>query len=273
MNTILFLSKYQDIAPINELLLLLSKVTASNTSNLLLQDNLSLTPSQIDIFDKYINDLSSGIPLPYILGEWGFYGLLFAITPDVLIPRPETEQIIDLCLANFILETENLKILDVGTGSGIIPITLATKYPNSKCIAVDISEKAVVLANQNAVRHKVNNRVNIIYSDLLPDDLQDCHFSIITANLPYIPYKSAVSLDVYSHEPALALVGGEIGDEIIKKFLNQLLELSISFDLLLIEIEYRQGLELLKFSKGLFPSKKVVLHRDLSGLDRIIEIQ
>ena len=159
MNTLKFLSQFQNNAPINALLLILSKVTGSSTTALLIKDELNLTSGESSEFMDYISKLGSGMPLAYLLGEWGFYDRLFYVNSNVLIPRPDTEQIIDLTLAQFPNKNEKLIILDMGTGSGIIPITLALKYSSANCFAIDLSDKALAVARKNSIRHAVSDRV------------------------------------------------------------------------------------------------------------------
>ena len=273
MNTLEFLSQFQKKTPINELLLILSKVTKLSSTALLIKDELELSKSELTAFKDYISKLESGVPLAYLLGECGFYDHLFYVNPNVLIPRSETEQIIDLILAKFPNFKEKLSILDIGTGSGIIPITLALKYPSATCCATDISEKALEVARVNSLRHAVSDRIELIQSDLVPEHFTSVKFSLITANLPYIPYQDGQVLEVIKNEPSIALIGGANGDELIKRFLGQVINYSIGFDFMLLEIEYRQGQDIFKFCKTLFPNRIITLNKDLAGLDRIITIQ
>lgn len=273
MGTLKFLSQFQKNTPINELLLILSKVTGKSTTALLIKDELVLTKSELKAFKDNISKLESGMPLAYVLGECGFYDHLFYVNPYVLIPRPETEQIIDLILAKWPDLTQKLSILDIGTGSGIIPITLALKYPSAICYATDISEKALEVAKLNSIRHAVEDRIELIQSDLVPNHFDSAQFSLITANLPYIPYQDCQGLEVIKNEPSIALIGGENGDELIKRFLGQVIDYSIGFDLMLLEIEYRQGNGIFDFCKTLFPDRMITLYKDLGGLDRIIAVQ
>lgn len=269
MNTLRFLSEYQSTAPMNELLLLLSKATGETSTKLLIQNDLVISKDQKYVFTDHLNRLKNGEPLPYILGEWGFYDLMFEVTPDVLIPRPETEMLIEQVLQHFPDEKAKISILDVGTGSGIIPITLAVKYPNALLQATDISTAALAIAKRNASKHNVADRIHFYQADLIPKELINARIEVITANLPYIPSETVKTLEIYGKEPTLALDGGTIGTELIEALLTTIALDHIDFTLLTLEFEYRQGAAVRSLCARYFPDKKTTIHQDLAGLDRI----
>lgn len=126
--------------------------------------------------------LENGMPLPYVLGEWTFFGRKFNLSPDVLIPRPETELLVEAALDWLNENPERRRGIDVGTGSGIIPITLACEISDLTMQAVDISSAAVAIAQENAARHGVSERVQVRENDLLVDIVGP--FDLICANLP-----------------------------------------------------------------------------------------
>lgn len=144
-------------------------------------------------------------PIQYILGEAKFYGFDFFVNPSVLIPRPETEELVDLIQSQF-RQADSPKILDIGTGSGCIPITLAHLLPNAELSAIEISEEAVLVAKDNIAENQVE--VSLYQGDILTDDLPaEFMFDVIVSNPPYITEKEKqlMSENVLAHEPHLAL--------------------------------------------------------------------
>lgn len=157
-----------------------------------------------DKFLKAIVGLKKHKPIQYILGDTEFYGLVFKVSPSVLIPRPETEELVDWIIKDS-KEKQNISILDIGTGSGCIAVTLAKKLPNAKLFALDVSAEALKLATINAETNEVE--VEFIEADILDWDFGDLKFDIIVSNPPYVREleKEAMSANVLNHEPHLAL--------------------------------------------------------------------
>ena len=157
-----------------------------------------------DKFLKAIVRLKKHKPIQYILGDTEFYGLVFKVSPSVLIPRPETEELVDWIIKDS-KEKQNISILDIGTGSGCIAVTLAKKLPNAKLFALDVSAEALKLATINAETNEVE--VEFIEADILDWDFGDLKFDIIVSNPPYVREleKEAMSANVLNHEPHLAL--------------------------------------------------------------------
>jgi release factor glutamine methyltransferase len=157
-----------------------------------------------DKFLKAIVGLKKHQPIQYILGDTEFYGLVFKVSPSVLIPRPETEELVDWIIKDS-KEKQNISILDIGTGSGCIAVTLAKKLPNAKLFALDVSAEALKLAIINAETNEVE--VEFIEADILDWDFGDLKFDIIVSNPPYVREleKEAMSANVLNHEPHLAL--------------------------------------------------------------------
>ncbi len=153
-------------------------------------------------FQAGINALVQGKPLPYIIGRWEFYGLDFFVTPDTLIPRPETELVVELALEFISLHESNQIAADIGTGSGCIAVALAKNSPEVSIIASDISMSAIKIARKNAVQHQVDKRIYFLQSDLL--SALSIKFDIICANLPYIPASTLPTLDIYRREPGIS---------------------------------------------------------------------
>ena len=187
--------------------------------DLALQPNFEINEVAIKKWEVILSQLKQQKPIQYIIGQTEFYGLPFFVTENTLIPRPETEELVDLILnnakSNTELNTSQLRILDIGTGSGCIPISLKKNIPNATVFAIDISEEALAVAKKNAIENKVN--VNFIKADILKvTDLQQLPFSsiqlptqfdIIVSNPPYVRNleKLEIKKNVLDYEPHLAL--------------------------------------------------------------------
>lgn len=215
--------------------------------------------------------LSAGVPLPYVIGEWEFFGLPFKVNPEVLIPRPETELLVETALKWLNAHPERRRAAEVGTGSGCIAISLAVTIPDLKITATDISRDAAATARKNASIHQVQSRVRILEINLL--DGLDGPFDLICANLPYIPRETLRSLTIFEREPTLALDGGENGLEIIAALLEQATDKLAKGGLALLEIESGQGEQATSLAAGLFPKAEIKVLPDLAGHPRLLVIQ
>jgi len=222
-------------------------------------------------------------PVAYILGEKEFYGLRFAVNKSVLIPRPETETIIMLARE---LCPERCRIVDVGTGSGAIAVTLAVALPRAQVLAIDVSQSALAVARRNARRHGVTRRVAFIRGDLLlplirkPTLLgENSGPLVITANLPYLsaPMWKKTQPEIRWYEPRLALVGGPDGTRLLRKLLVQLTKLRprqlSSGWTLLAEIDPHQYRPLRALALRLFPEAKIRAVKDLADKTRVVVIK
>lgn len=239
-----------------------------------------LSSNQVSALDLALERLLNGEPLPYVLGEWEFFGLTFTVSPAVLIPRPETEGLVETALqwmkARPHLLSSSLKnclIADVGTGSGCIAIALAFHLPNIHILATDISTAALEIACANALRQKVASRIHLLQTDLLSSFPKQPLFHLVCANLPYIPQEVLPGLPVYRREPALALDGGPHGLKIIERLLIDARPRLAPGGLLLLEIETSQGQAVSSLAQDIYPSATVHLLRDLADRDRLVSIQ
>lgn len=223
---------------------------------------------ELHTLQSSVDQLLQGVPLPYLLGQWDFYGRTFKVTPEVLIPRPETELMIELAISD---AKKRIKpcIVDVGTGSGAIAISLAAELPSATMIALDLSGKALQIAQENARFHN-QSRISFVQSDLLSPFITK--FDLICANLPYIPSQTLDSLPVVKSEPRLALDGGQSGLEIIHLLLEQASTRLSPNGIILFEIEETLGQAALAAAKKAFPEAHHQLIRDLAGKDRFIQI-
>jgi release factor glutamine methyltransferase len=266
---------------------LLAHVTGQNRTRMLSHPEMILTQRQAAALETAIRRLESGTPLPYVIGHWEFFGLDFEITPDVLIPRPETELLVEAALGWIRTEPQALyRFLDVGTGSGCIPVALAVHVPRAEIVATDISPAALEVARRNAERHGVEERIQFVECDLIPDDgpwaIDDgvamvrgllSAVNVVTANLPYIPTATLTELAVYNREPTLALDGGPDGLDFIRRLLTLLTGKMAKGSLVLLEIENRHGLAVSGLAREAFPEADVQIKKDLAGYDRLAVIE
>lgn len=229
-----------------------------------------LTRNRAAALEKLASRMEVGEPLPYVLGHWEFFGLDFEVTPDVLIPRPETELLVETALSWLRQRPECRHAADVGTGSGCIGIALAVNVPDIHVSALDISPAAVEVARRNASKYRVAGRMEFTCGDLLSDDST---FDLIVSNLPYIPTGRLHELPVYGREPTVALDGGRDGMVMIRRLLMEAPDRLLPGGLLLMEIEASEGLAALSFACDVFTEAQIHLHKDLSGRDRLLEIQ
>lgn len=261
--------------PVLERQVLLAHITGKNRAWVLAHPEMRLSPEQEAALEAAARQLQAGTPLPYILGHWEFFGLDFDVSPDVLIPRPETELLIETALAW--AQTHSplnpvYRLIDIGTGSGIIPVTLAVHLPPAEIIATDISPAALAVARKNAQKHGVEGRIHFLEADLLPKRIQRSTFDVLTANLPYIPTETLQTLEIYGREPTLALDGGPDGLQLISRLLDQITAKRVTARLILLEIENRQGRAVEALARQRFPAADIQIKKDLAGHDRLAVI-
>lgn len=186
-----------------EAILLLRLATKTTREELFLRPDVLLTGGESERFDAFTRRRANREPLAYIIGTREFYGLTFAVTPDVLIPRPETEGVVDAVLAF----SSAAKILDLCTGSGCIAVAVAVHSPLARITATDISKKALAVARSNAERHRVTDRVSFLPGDLFAPIPPGAKFDVIASNPPYIAPNEIERLEpeVRDYEPRIAL--------------------------------------------------------------------
>jgi release factor glutamine methyltransferase len=222
---------------------------------ILTHGSIELSNPQLNHLDEKLKRLNKGEPLPYLVGHQAFYGLDFKVTPDVLIPRPETELLVEEAITWLSVNSTRRRMLDVGTGSGIIPITLADHFSDLSCLAVDISSKALSVAAENIRRFNLEERISLRKNDLL--ESIDEKFDLITANLPYIPTERLKSLTVSRFEPGLALDGGSEGIDLILRLLKQAPANLIPCGLILLEVDSDHSNQVFHEATKFFPSAKI----------------
>lgn len=212
----------------------------------------------------------AGEPVAYLTGRKEFYGLDFEVDPAVLIPRPETELILD-DMRRTLAGAENLRVLDVGTGSGALAVSCAVLFPGFRVAAVDISLAALRVAKRNAAAHGVGDRVSFVHGDLV-QALRLSRFDVIMANLPYVPEATmaALSPEVVGHEPRLALFSGPDGLDCYRALAASLAGRVKPGSRLWCEIGATQGAAMKALFSGL--SRRVDVLQDYAGHDRMVAV-
>jgi release factor glutamine methyltransferase len=202
-----------------------------------------IAQSSLNRFQQLIDRRAIGEPAQYIIGAQDFYGRSFEVNPDVLIPRPETEWLIEAALPYLSSAESPFRICDVGTGSGCIAVTLLCENQLTQAIGLDISEPALKVARRNANAHNVANRISFIQSDCFSALSNNPIFDLIVSNPPYVSEKIFPGLqrEVRDHEPKIALTPGEDGLTLIRRLINEALPFLKEKGHLLIEIGFDQS--------------------------------
>jgi release factor glutamine methyltransferase len=251
--------------------ILLAHVLRRPRTWLLAHLDTPLSPSQLAEANEAFDQFQAAVPLPYIIGHWEFFGLDLDVTKDVLIPRPETELLVEKAIV-FLQSLPDKKFAaDIGTGSGAIAVSLAAHVSDVHVLATDVSPAALEVARRNAVKINVANRLDFIECDLLPDRVP-AKMNLICANLPYVPTDIMLGLPVYGREPTIALDGGEDGLVLYRRLFKMIPEWLSTHGKCLFEIEASLGPQSLKLAEDSFPKAGVQLHQDLTGRDRLLEI-
>ncbi len=225
-------------------------------------------PSNIEEkLKQKVQKRATNYPIEYITNKVSFYGEIFNIIDGVLIPRPETEILVEKA-EKILKNISKPKVVEVGVGSGIVSIMLALLIDDIKVIAVDINEKALELAHKNAVKHKVEHKITFIKSDIF-NSIQVSNFDMCISNPPYIANDFSLPLNV-RYEPSNALFGGFDGNELLKKIIKSTNNNNIKY--LLCEMGYDQKKSLNNFLET-FNIKKVKYYKDLENLDRGFELE
>ena len=213
--------------------------------------------------EKLVKKRATNYPIEYITSRASFYGEIFNVADGVLIPRPETEILVEK--AEAILKTlEKPKVIEIGVGSGIISVMLAMLIEDIEIIAVDINDKALDLARKNAKKHQVEEKITFIKSDIFTNVSEDSEFDMCISNPPYIANNYKLPTNV-KYEPSNALFGGNIGDELLKDIITQTKQRDIKY--LLCEMGYDQKKPLSNYLEQYKP-KSVEFYKDFDKFDR-----
>jgi release factor glutamine methyltransferase len=234
-----------------------------------------ISAEQLESFRESVSRRAKGEPLQYITGRQAFYGFEFEVTKDVLIPRPETELLVEAAVNLVGASTEGLFICDVGTGSGCVAIALLRELPSAQAIGVDISAAAIQVAERNAALHSVSERLNFIVSDCLaalPN--HEAKFDFIVSNPPYVNGSAwdGLQREVRNHEPRIALTPGADGLAVIKRLLSESPDFLKPNGYLLMEIGFDQGSAVQSLIDG-DVWKLLDIHQDLQSIPRIVALQ
>jgi len=273
--------KGKSSSPILDTELLIGRTLNKPKEYLYTYPEKKLTANQIERFEKYFQRRLQSEPIAYILGHLEFYSLKFKVNPNVLIPRPETEILVEQVLKfskQLAIRHKPFTICDIGVGSGAIIISLAKNIKNANFYGTDISPKALKLARQNAKTHKA--KIKFLAGNLLKpiQNLQlAIHNLIITANLPYLDQKQEnllASSDAKSllYEPQIAWDGGIDGLDYYQEFFQQIKDYKIKPLAIFLEIGHQQTSQIKRLAKEVLANYKVKIIKDLCGHDRIVII-
>ena len=257
--------------PQQTLLVLLSHVLEQPQTWILAHSEAALSATQQAKLTALIARLKQGEPLPYLTGRQEFFGLSFEVSPAVLIPRPETELLVETALRWLRSHPTANSVVDVGTGSGCIAVSLAVNTPTLHIVATDISAEALIIAQRNAQIHHVEDRITFQEADLISAELG--RFDLVCANLPYVPTSKIAKVNSLPYEPALALDGGPDGLALIKSCLACAPAHIRAPGMLLFEIEASMGNAAIALARKAFPRAKVTLIPDLAGKERLLTIE
>lgn len=239
---------------------------------LALHPDLVFSEAEIVVWNSILEQLKQEIPVQYLLGKTSFYGLDFEVNENVLIPRPETEELVEWILESqkSKVESQNIRILDIGTGSGCIAISLAKSIPNAQVFAIDVSEKALATAKKNAERNAVE--VTFINQNILETEDLRQQFDIIVSNPPYVRNleKEEIKKNVLDNEPHLALFVEDNDALIFYKKIAELAQKNLSENgQLYFEINQYLGKETVDLLEKM-NFKNIELRKDIYGNDRMI---
>jgi release factor glutamine methyltransferase len=265
----------------NEAEMILSFILKKNREFLFTYPEKKLNFWQSARFNRLIKRRVSGVPLAYLTGRQGFYGLDFIVDKNVLIPRPETELLVEEALKkikNYELRIKN--VIDVGTGSGCVIVSLAKNFPASgiNFYGLDISRKALAVAKKNADQNSLKNCIHFLYSDLL-NNIDKSIFNepvLVMANLPYLTAEQIKNSPTIRKEPEIALWAGIDGLSCYRQLFRQISAYSNLIEnklFLLCEIDETQSLNFKKIAEKIIPRAKITIKKDLSGFDRLAVIK
>jgi len=251
--------------------ILVAYVLKSSRERLHSHPDRQLTVAQRAQLRRLTSRRAARVPVPYLVGEREFYGHMFRVTPAVLIPRPSSELLVELAIDWLKAHPDARRVIDLGTGSGAVAISVAKAVPDVRIEARDVSARALRVADDNIARHRLRRRITTVKADLLrgaaPAD-------VILANLPYIPDAlRRVRPKELDYEPALALDGGKDGLDLIRIALAQGPAAVKPGGLVLFECDPAQTRRVARLALGHWPEAEVSVHKDLAGQDRVVRVQ
>jgi release factor glutamine methyltransferase len=252
--------------------LLLEYVTGATRTSFITDDARELTPAEEAAFARAVERRLTGAPIAYITGGVGFHGRSFAVDERVLVPRPETEHLVEATLAALrAAGTTGGRIADVGTGSGAIAIALAMELPDAWVFGTDISRGAIDVARRNAAHNNVFQQCTFLHGDLAAPLAKFAPFDALVANLPYIPTADIpVAPDPVGFEPRLALDGGADGLDLYRRLIAQLPAILTPRAMVLLEAAPGTIEPLAELVEAAFPGASVEIGADYANLPRFL---
>lgn len=251
--------------------LLLQHILQTNYSGLMMRAHEELSPDQFLTFKQMVEQHADGRPVQYITGVEEFYGREFIVDESVLIPRPETEELIVCALEHCqkLFGNKEVKLADIGTGSGAIAITMKKEWPNAQVTATDISQAALATAKNNAQR--LEAQIDFRLGDLT-EPIEQEKWDIVLSNPPYIAFDEAQEMSevVLDHEPHTALFAEEQGLILYRKLAENLPKMMNTPAFIAVEIGYKQGQAVKEMFEKAFPQGQVDIVKDINNKDRII---
>jgi release factor glutamine methyltransferase len=242
--------------------------------SLLLEPGRSVNPKQASDYEKLLKRRLTREPLAYIIGEREFYGLSFLVDSRALIPRPETELLVESALeiAKERDWPDGLLVADVGTGSGCIAVSIAVHLPQARLYALDLSKDALALAAANAARHGVQSHVAFLQGDLLSP--LPAPVDIIVANPPYVPDENVATIqpEIGLYEPRMAIEGGPDGLTVARRLLAQASRFLRPGGVLLMETGHGQASDAVEAARAAFPDAAMDMAPDLAGIPRVLRV-
>ena len=240
--------------------------------DLALNHELTFSNSDLAIWGGFLNELKKEVPIQYLLGKTNFYGLDFQVNENVLIPRPETEELVEWIINENKKagKSKKIKVLDIGTGSGCIAISLAKNLPNAEVYGIDVSKKAIETAKRNAINNNVD--VTFMYQNILDTDVLACNFDIIVSNPPYVRNleKEEIKKNVLDYEPHLALFVDDNDALVFYRKIAVLAKSGLSENgQLFFEINQYLGKEMTDLLEKMH-FKNIELRKDIYDNDRMI---
>ena len=256
--------------PALEARMIIQKATGLSRPVLLCHPEREITAAELSSIEAMTARRKEGHPLPYLLGEWEFYGRSFLVNPSVLIPRPETELLVEEALGWLNSHPSAHMAYDIGTGSGCIAVSLLCECPRLHVTAADLHRNALSTAVSNAERNHVRERFFPVQADLF--SAFSGGIELVCANLPYIPSATCDVIEPARFEPLSALDGGTDGFELYRRLFAQLSGKMKEESLILCEIEYRQRELALQTAEAFFPGREISVLNDLAGQTRLLQI-
>jgi release factor glutamine methyltransferase len=256
-------------------LLLLEYVTGASRASFIVDDTRVLTAAESVAFGAAVERRLIGVPIPYIIKTAGFYRRTFAVDERVLVPRPETERLVEAALDDLRKRGKSdPRVADIGTGSGAIAVSVAAEIPGAWVFGTDISRDAIAVARGNAARNNVFQECTFLRGDLAAPLARFAPFDCVIANLPYVPTAAiAVAPDPVSFEPRLALDGGADGLDLYRRLIAQLPAFLAPRAYVLFEAAPGTIGPLAGLARAAFPLAETRVHADYAGLERFVAIR